>query len=246
MGTMRFLAGTLVMIGGLVVAASATAQPINDLVYVPISPCRIFDTRAQRTDGYVVGGTTRSFMAARPYDFSLQGGEPGDCNLSSVGPWVVAIALTVVTPATAGYATVYPFGGNQPATASLTYAAGAVVTNTIVTAVGGQFGGADLTIFSLADAHYVADIVGYFRPPMESRLECDETAQTSAVILPGETATVAARACPLGRWGTGTNCATDGDLPLLTTRNGFCRATNDGTSPGTLSASFTCCRVPGR
>lgn len=247
--TMRSLTTTLVAISALALATSAEAQPMmppTDLVYTPVRPCRVLDTRAVGTDGYVRARRTRSFVAAQPFDFATQGGEPGDCNLSSAHAWAVALTLTVVAPASAGYATVYPFGGTQPMTASLTYEADAVVTSTIITAVAGASEWADLTLFSFADAHYVADIIGYFRPPYESRLECEETMPTSAVILPGQTGTVAASACPLGHWGTGTNCATDGNMPLLSNRNGVCQAINDGASAGTLSASFTCCRVPGR
>lgn len=247
--TTRLFAPALFAIGTLALAASAEAQPmtpLTDLVFTAIRPCRILDTRDLRTDGYVPAGRTRSFVAARPFDFSAQGGEAGDCNLSSAGAWAVALTLTAVGPASAGYATVYPFGEHPPTTASLTYREHSVVTSTIITAVSGPSAAADLTLFSLADAHYVIDIVGYFRPSFGSRLECEDTVLTSATIPPGETGTVAARACPFGHWGTSTNCATDRDMPLLTARNGVCRAANDGTSPGTLTASVTCCRVPGR
>lgn len=239
----------LLLIGALTFAARAEAQtPLaQDLVYTPVRACRILDTRSRGTDGRVAAGTTRSFIAARGVDFGAQGGEPGDCRLS----WVhdaaaVALSVTVVSPGAPGYATVYPFGSSRPLTASLTYSADAFLTSMVVSAIGGPGDSADLTLFTHADADYVIDIVGYFTQPLAEPLDCVENMPASIMVVPGQTGTVSANACPVGRLGTATNCSTTGIMPLLSSRNGTCRAINQDAIATLLTVSFTCCRVPGR
>ena len=103
----------------------------------------------------------------------------------------VAINLTAVTPTGAGYATVYPFGSAQPLAASVNYAAGAIVNNALIVQIPTT---SDFTIYTYAESHYVADIVGYFAPPQATELDCTHTtAQVSVVAL---IVTVEAPACP--------------------------------------------------
>src|SRR5258706_3819739 len=84
-------------------AASTGKGPLNlgdsqaDLVYTPVTPCRIIDTRL--AGGPIAGGTTRSFRVTGT-DLSAQGGSATGCGIPS-GPATAAVInfVAVKTPA---------------------------------------------------------------------------------------------------------------------------------------------------
>lgn len=219
----------------------------NDLVYTPVAPCRIIDTR-NTAAGAIAANSTRSFVAVNASSFTGQGGSSTNCGTLGLSATAVAINLTAVTPTIAGYATAYPFGTPQPLAASVNYTAGAIVNNALIVQIPNPLSSFDFTIYTFGQAHYVADIVGYFAPPVATALQCQSTGNTViADIASGATANANAPACPTGYTQTATNCETSSWLmPLVYINNGTCSARNNDSSPQDLRASRTCCRVPGR
>jgi hypothetical protein len=219
----------------------------QDLVYTPIAPCRILDTRSTAA-GAIAGNTTRSFVAVNASNFTGQGGSATNCGTLGLAATAVAINLTAVTPSGAGYATAYPFGTAQPVAASVNYAAGDIVNNALIVQIPNPLSSFDFTIYTFAQSHYVADIVGYFTPPLATALQCVDTANTTvAGIGAGGTANAVAPACSTGYTQTATNCETSSWLmPIVFSHSGTCSARNNDASPQDLRASRTCCRVPGR
>lgn len=218
----------------------------NDLVYTPIAPCRILDTRST-VAGAIAGNATRSFFAINSSNFIGQGGSATDCGTQGLSATAVAINLTAVTPSGAGFATAYPFGTTQPLAASVNYASGAIVNNALILQIPNPIAGFDFNIYTFAQSHYVADIVGYFAPAAATALQCVDTEATFITVAPGAVATAVAPACAAGYTQTGTNCASASFLmPLVWNNSGFCVAGNNGSSPANLAATRTCCRVPGR
>jgi hypothetical protein len=218
----------------------------NDLVYTPVQPCRIIDTRNTGA-GAINANTTRSFVAINASNFTGQGGSATNCGTLGLSATAVAINLTAVTPATGGYATVYPFGTTQPLAASVNFTAGAVVNNSVIAQIPNPLASFDFTIFSLAQSHYVADIVGYFAPNVATALQCVETANTDLSISAAGTGNAVAPACAAGYTQTATNCETTSWLmPIVYFQSGTCSARNGDSTSQTLRASRTCCRVPGR
>ena len=96
----------------------------NDLVYTPIAPCRILDTRNMAA-GAVAAGSTRSFIGINASNFSSQGGSATNCGTLGLSATALALNVTAVTPNGAGYATIYPFGTTQPLASSVKRLAGA-------------------------------------------------------------------------------------------------------------------------
>ncbi len=144
-------------------AASTGKGPLNlgdsqaDLVYTPVTPCRIIDTRL--AGGPIAGGTTRSFRVTGT-DLSAQGGSATGCGIPS-GP---------ATAAVINFVAVSPGGpGAMPTASILNYAAvpglnianGPAVTicdPAVATCT------SDFTIQADAGAtDVVADVQGYFR-----------------------------------------------------------------------------------
>lgn len=218
----------------------------QDLVYTPVLPCRILDTR-NTAGGAITANTVRNFQAVDRVSFANQGGSATDCSTLGVSATAVAINLTVVSPVTAGFATVFPFGIAQPTTASLNYDQNAVVNNTVIAAIPNPPAASDVSLFSFAESHYVADIVGYFAPPRTTALECVETPTISASVASGVGLNLAAGACDAGFTATGTNCeSTSYFMPVILASGGACSMMNNGPSTATARASRTCCRLPGR
>jgi hypothetical protein len=219
----------------------------NDLVYTPVAPCRIIDTRSTAA-GAIAANSTRSFVAVNASSFTGQGGSSTNCGTLGLNATAVAINLTAVTPSGAGYATAYPFGTAQPLAASVNYTAGAIVNNALIVQIPNPLSSFDFTVYTFAQSHYVADIVGYFAPPVATALQCQETANTDLVISAnGGTGNANAPACPTGYTQTSTNCETTSWLmPIVYFQSGTCSARNGDTTNQTLRASRTCCRVPGR
>lgn len=70
----------------------------SDLVFTPIVPCRIVDTR--NAGGAVLGGTTRVFKGWGP-NYTAQGGGATNCGLPQTSN-IAALSVNLVVIGTAG------------------------------------------------------------------------------------------------------------------------------------------------
>jgi hypothetical protein len=237
---------------GRVVTPSATGPATlgalsNDLVYTPVAPCRILDTRSTAA-GAIAQDSSRSFVAINASNFTSQGGSATNCGTLGLSASAVAVNFTVVSPAVQGYITVYPYGNAKPLAANLVFSAGSLLSNSAITQIPNPLSSFDFTVYASAQTHVVADIVGYFAPPVATGLQCTDTANTTvASIVAGGTANAVAPACAAGYTQTATNCETSSWLmPIVFMHAGTCSARNNDTTAQDLRASRTCCRVPGR
>jgi hypothetical protein len=218
----------------------------NDTVFTPVTPCRIIDTRSTAA-GAIAANSTRSFVAINSSNYTSQGGSATNCGTLGLSATAVAVNVTAVTPTNAGYATAFPFGTTQPVAASVNYTAGAIVNNALIVQIPNPLSSFDFSLYTFAQSHYVVDIVGYFAPPVATALQCVETANENLDIVAGGTGNAVAPACATGYTQTATNCETTSWLmPIVFFQSGTCSARNGDTATGTLRASRTCCRVPGR
>ena len=103
--------------GGLGTSAYGDSQA--DLVYTPVTPCRIIDTRL--AGGAIAAGGTRSFLVAAT-NYSSQGGSATTCGVP-FGPATAAVINFVAVNATApGDVRVTPYGTTMPLASILNYA----------------------------------------------------------------------------------------------------------------------------
>ena len=118
------------------VAEKTLGPTTGDLVFAPVTPCRIFDTRV--VCGPIATGRDRSFLAlsaSAGVDFAFQGGTNTDCGAAGVGASAVALNMSAVTPAGAGRATAHPCGTSASRAASIDRTAGAIVNDTVIVRV---------------------------------------------------------------------------------------------------------------
>lgn len=124
--------------------------------FVPVTPCRVVDTRpGEGTAGpfgppMMATGSTRVFpMPTSP------------CNIPV---WAVAYSLnvTVVPQGPLSYLSIWPAGSAQPLVSTLNSFEGRVVANAAIVPAGNE--GA-ISVFVTGPTHVIVDINGYFSPP---------------------------------------------------------------------------------
>jgi hypothetical protein len=108
----RYVSVAFLLLIATVIPAAAQRQPISaegrlaiggqnlgdsfaDLVYTPLSPCRIIDTRLG--GGILAGGSTRSFFVKGTNGFETQGGTVGGCGVPTAATSVL-LNFVAVTP----------------------------------------------------------------------------------------------------------------------------------------------------
>ena len=143
--------------------AAALGEPGVDLVFTPLAPCRIIDTRA--AGGAIAAGATRDFDVAGA--LSGQGGAP-DCGVPEGRASAVAVNLVAVNPAGAGNLRAWAFGQPVPTASVINYGSGNIA-NAIVLPICNPAAGPcsrDFTVRADVSAtQLVADVVGYFHSP---------------------------------------------------------------------------------
>jgi hypothetical protein len=170
--------------------SNSLGQADSDLVYVPVAPCRIIDTRSG--GGAFAANETRSYKIAGSTNYSAYGGNPAGCGIPGdlvsnpidIGgffilqstPKVRALALNFVAVGAAGDGDlrVWPSNLSMPLASILNYAAvgGLNIANGVIVTSCNQFStigtpcsASDISI--IADAsptHLVVDVAGYYVP----------------------------------------------------------------------------------
>ncbi|WP_029138324.1 hypothetical protein [Nakamurella lactea] len=133
-------------------------QPSHEDVYVPITPCRIVDTR--KAVGKFNSTTTRNYYVTGTFGFAPQGGKTGGCGIPK-GATAIAATLTAITPTHAGYFRAWPNGLAEPGATLLNYSTVNIGTgaNVSLSTTAGQplrvknYGG---------PSHLVIDVSGYY------------------------------------------------------------------------------------
>lgn len=245
----------LILSALLTMAASAFAQIgslSSDLVFTPITPCRIVDTRG--AGGPVTAGSTRVFKAWAA-SYATQGGSASDCGiLQSNDVAALALNLLVIVPSGEGFIKAWPVGAVQPNASTLNYKANDVLANSATLKVSQT--SSDWNLFSVSTTHFVADVVGYYSKPVATALECTGvTDSTTTVPVTSVLTYITAPVCAAGYSKTATSCSFFGSEMVLrkteTSSGGdgsasSCVYQNPAATPQRVFITATCCRIPGR
>lgn len=239
------------------VGAKTLGSTTGDLVFTAVTPCRIVDTRV--AGGAITANNSRNFVGvavSAGTGFAFQGGSSTDCNVAAIGASAIALNVTAVTPAGAGYATVYRSGDARPLAASVNYTAGAIVNNSVVVGIPNPLALTDFTIYTFAQSDYVVDIVGYFSPPQATPFNCVSTGTPSSFTINANTTNFFNNpACPAGYVAVTPYCWTaasgvysqgSGYNSNAVGSSTFCSWNNTTASNQTVFGGNVCCRVPGR
>ena len=162
------ISATIVLTACSTLASAQLGSLSTDLVYTPVTPCRIIDTRSAAA-GLLAAGSARAFNAWTTTNFASQGGTSSDCGIpANTNTAAIAVYFTVVSPTTAGYITAYPGNVTQPVASTVNFRAGDVIGNNAIlkldqriTATTNHF-----NVFTYSATHLVADVVGYYAKPV--------------------------------------------------------------------------------
>jgi hypothetical protein len=130
----------------------APASP-STLVFYPLAPCRVADTRNPPGDlggPFLTAGVARSFPVM----------EASACNIPASAQ-AYSLNFTAVPHGSLGYLTVWQTGQNRPIVSTLNALTGAITANAAVLPAG--TGGA-ISTYASNDSDLVIDINGYFAP----------------------------------------------------------------------------------
>ena len=147
-----------------------TTNPVlaadSSLVYSPVAPCRIFDTR--NTGGPIAAGTSEDFYVYGDATTMFgQGGNPAGCPAPQGEPIAVHLNITVV-PLGDGHIRVYPKGTPLPGASTVNYTSGENVANAVTVKTTFDPADLDISVYSSNHAHVLADVQGYYYPKLKN------------------------------------------------------------------------------
>ena len=160
----------------------ALGDSTSDLVFFPLTPCRIIDTRFGSFPFRIGPDSGRQFQVNLS-NFSSQGGFGGSCGIpTSLEPAAVVINVASTSQLGTGNVSVINTGGGIPNVALVNFTPGVNLSNAAVvrsaTAVGN-----DIFIYARNSAtHVVVDLMGYFAAPLRTPLDNDVRNASQSVI----------------------------------------------------------------
>jgi hypothetical protein len=154
--------------GAVSVGASGTTNVILDvngnsvpapapsaLVFYPLTPCRVADTRGANGP---LGGPFLAGRSVRSFPILAATG----CGISSSAQAYSVNLAVLPRGGPLGYLTAWPTGKSQPLVATLNDPTGTILSNAAIVAAGS---GGQIDVYVTDDTDLVIDINGYFAPP---------------------------------------------------------------------------------
>ena len=236
---------------------------VNDLVFTPITPCRVMDSRfgAGAWAGPFTSGQTISLYVTDP----LNGGSPAhtqggasNCGIPFAAGNAVALNITVVPITGSGDLKIFPFGATSPNASIINFYAGLNLANATSAGIAPANPTNDLsiTVEFAASVHIIVDVMGYYAETNATALENMRVQSTPLAIPNGSGFNAVTPACPSGftLTGGGFNESLLAN-PLSINQNGpgnnpptfwQVRGTNSTGGAASLTVYGVCSRVPGR
>jgi hypothetical protein len=231
-------------------AQKTLGSSLGDLVYTPIPPCKLVDTRSPGTGYYYPAGGAFAASQKRTYDAYL-----GCGSIPSFG--VRAIQVSVNTQyggAGGGILSMMANGAAAPVT-NIFYSGYAPVT-TVILLSNNLF---DAQISGVAGADLIVDVVGFFAAPEATALQCQSITGPSTMVAAGAYRDLGTVTCPVvGGWtAISAGIITIGDVVIADNAQAYVAGGNgnawrmavkntDMLNPRSVVVTVACCRIPGR
>jgi hypothetical protein len=229
-------------------------DPNKELVFYPLQPCRVLDTRVASRYGFnpiPTDGTINVDVSGN--EFAQGVPNVANCGVS-IDAKAVVINLAAVPASGQGFVTVWPFNSPRPNAGQLNYSSfinQAAISNSFIVQI--CRGCTDeISIFTRpGSTHVVVDVLGYFSRPEKTPLQIYR-AYLRKWIAGGWGTCIAW--CPSGYSLTGGGCNTMSNVmpvqisyPLYEDEVGWrCGATNETMTSYWIDCHAICARIPGR
>ncbi|MCA0394535.1 MAG: hypothetical protein LCH70_10550 [Proteobacteria bacterium] len=232
-------------------SAHKIGQAGSDLVYTPLTPCRIVDTRI--VGGPILANSSRGFVAFTSTDFTAQGGDASNCGIPENAS-ALTVKITANHPTHHGYFTVFPSNEARPLASSLNYIANVDTSNESHFRLCRPACPTQFSVYSIFQSNLVIDVNGYFMEPEATALDCTVAQQSGNLNLLSGLQTRAV-SCPAGYTATGGGCGgplgigVSNSQPMVTAGqpSGWsCDLVGSLLSVISYQVNATCCRIPGR
>ena len=173
-------------------SAAVSVTPMSPSeVFVPVTPVRVADTRANEGAAVPFPVQKAKLSPQVPLAVPVAGsfGVPADAG-------AVSLNVTVVDPADPGYLAVYPCGETVPNASNLNYSRAQTVPNAVLTAVGTD---GMVCVYSQSATDVVVDVNGYlpagagFTPMNPVRVADTRSGEGASIPFPATKAKLAAR-----------------------------------------------------
>ena len=245
------------------VGAKALGDASN-LVYKPLEPCRIMDTRSATAGSGVQGPIAGNSLKLIPgfitsgLNWGIYGGNAsGDCGLANPpgsAIHAVAIVITILNPNFDAYLGVSdsPVLSTVLSNVALNYTHGqGLSTMYIVPQIA-----SNSIYFAMPaglSAQLIYDVVGYYVVSDATALQCTTQASAPSPIAASTAGNATSPSCGAGYTLTAGSChSTSTSLNIAQDKATggntawFCAANNRGGTVANLTATATCCQVPGK
>jgi len=249
---------------GRAITPLVLGDPADDLVFTPVTPCRIVDTRGGVAPytGILGPNGGNGFQVALS-DYSPQGGFAGSCGIPT-NPYPAAVAINVTSAGQTGTGNlrVIQSGAGVPNTSLVNYVAGVNIANAAVVR-STHLAGYDIYVYSgNSQSHAVVDIMGYFNPPALT-MEDNEVLNTQTAVAAATQFDIFSPACDAGYrlLSGGINSGAYNGIAYVTSSRpaqGASNALVSGTNTGdrwicqgitnvatTIRCTAICARIPG-
>jgi hypothetical protein len=222
-----------------------------DIVYTPVTPCRLVETRVGYAAVYAgagpfTGGEVRTYTAAGGNAVCLSQ-LPASLHPSALQLQVFGLPINASAN---GDIEVLPQGAAFGNTATLVYLGSVLVASASTTALVNIANNQISVQVRGGGANVAIDVVGYFAPPVSTALQCISVPGGSTVIALSNDTLVPLPACGVGYTRTGSSCSGTANVPggyLVETNSNGCLFRNlSAFATYNATATSTCCRLPGR
>jgi len=153
--TLGVVLGLITGAGTLAIVGAGEAGVAN--AFLPITPCRLLDTRLSTT----VGPRNTPLGAAETYTVQVTGAN-GQCNIPASATAIV-VNVTGVSPTARTFVTLFPADASRPTASNLNFVAGQGPTPNLVTVSLSAIGAMKLYNHA-GTVQLVGDIAGYYQP----------------------------------------------------------------------------------
>lgn len=153
----RILVRSILIVVAATVLTASMATAAGPLQFYSVTPCRVVDTRGPNG---LTGGPAMAAFQTRNYPMR------GLCGVASSAV-AVSLNVTVVTPGSSGYLTLWPSGTSQPVVSTINFTpADTALANGAIVPLAAAIGSSEIALFngSPGAAHILLDVTGYFAP----------------------------------------------------------------------------------